>query len=244
MAVLNLLPCRPRRRFGGRKSKNAARAELVPDGGPVLAIGPTRQLDRQDMARRKFHRADRKTHPPPMAYPAVRARGGVRGARRGRSGAQGSGRHPRRPPDRRDSSETDPATAAAALGRCVLFVGNDSGLMHCAAAAGTMTVGLFGPSWPHIYGPWGKHATFVSTPESFDELTNYPGYDPKTCGTLMESLTVDSVMETVNGFCTAPQKSRAGAAPRRTRFLKRCTGNYYLPPSPMNGRPARSRASS
>ncbi len=36
--------------------------------------------------------------------------------------------------------------AAACLARCALFVGNDSGLMHLAAAAGAPTLGLFGPS--------------------------------------------------------------------------------------------------
>ncbi|MFC7689935.1 glycosyltransferase family 9 protein [Paeniroseomonas aquatica] len=36
--------------------------------------------------------------------------------------------------------------AAAVLARCALFVGNDSGLMHLSAAAGTPTLGLFGPS--------------------------------------------------------------------------------------------------
>jgi len=36
------------------------------------------------------------------------------------------------------------AEAAACLQRCTLFVGNDSGLMHLAAAAGTPTIGLCG----------------------------------------------------------------------------------------------------
>ncbi len=34
--------------------------------------------------------------------------------------------------------------AAAVIGRCALYVGNDSGLMHLAAATGTPTVGLCG----------------------------------------------------------------------------------------------------
>lgn len=36
--------------------------------------------------------------------------------------------------------------AAACLARCALFVGNDSGLMHLAAAAGAPTIGLCGPT--------------------------------------------------------------------------------------------------
>jgi ADP-heptose:LPS heptosyltransferase len=46
--------------------------------------------------------------------------------------------------------------AAACLARCVLFVGNDSGLMHLAAAAGTATLGLFGPTPATEYAPAGR----------------------------------------------------------------------------------------
>lgn len=53
---------------------------------------------------------------------------------------------------------------AAALRRCALFVGNDSGLMHLAAAAGTPTLGLFGPSRAEEYAPTGRCAAFVQAP--------------------------------------------------------------------------------
>lgn len=53
---------------------------------------------------------------------------------------------------------------AALLGRCALFVGNDSGLMHLAAAAGTPTLGLFGPSKASEYAPAGVCAHFVAAP--------------------------------------------------------------------------------
>lgn len=46
--------------------------------------------------------------------------------------------------------------ASASLARCALFVGNDSGLMHLAAAAGTPTLGLFGPTPAREYGPSGR----------------------------------------------------------------------------------------
>jgi ADP-heptose:LPS heptosyltransferase len=49
------------------------------------------------------------------------------------------------------------AEAAACLARCALFVGNDSGLMHLAAAAGTPTLGLFGPTPAAEYAPAGRH---------------------------------------------------------------------------------------
>ncbi len=43
---------------------------------------------------------------------------------------------------------------AAIIERCSLFLGNDTGAMHLAAAVGTPVVALFGPSDPARYGPW------------------------------------------------------------------------------------------
>ena len=54
--------------------------------------------------------------------------------------------------------------ASACLARCTLFVGNDSGLMHLAAAAGTPTLGLFGPTPASEYGPSGRRAAAVLAP--------------------------------------------------------------------------------
>ena len=98
-------------------------------------------------------------------------------------------------------AKTDPGTAAAALSRCAFYLGNDSGLMHCAAAAGVPTVGVFGPSYPHIYSPWGAHTAYARTPESFDELIDFDGYNPKTLDrTLMTSLGTTTVIELIKGF--------------------------------------------
>lgn len=51
--------------------------------------------------------------------------------------------------------------AAAVLQRATLFIGNDSGLMHLAAAAGAPTIGLFGPTDASTYRPVGRCATAV-----------------------------------------------------------------------------------
>jgi heptosyltransferase-3 len=62
--------------------------------------------------------------------------------------------------------------AAACLARCALFVGNDSGLMHLAAAAGTPTLGLFGPTPAHEYAPSGlRAASVLSTTERMQDLS-------------------------------------------------------------------------
>ncbi|MCX7685503.1 MAG: glycosyltransferase family 9 protein [Acetobacteraceae bacterium] len=51
--------------------------------------------------------------------------------------------------------------AAALLSRAGLFVGNDSGLMHLAAATGAPTLGLFGPTHASQYAPVGPRAQAV-----------------------------------------------------------------------------------
>jgi len=53
--------------------------------------------------------------------------------------------------------ETGSLTRLAALiGHCDLYISNDCGPMHIAAAVGTPTIGLFGPSRPDIWFPYPK----------------------------------------------------------------------------------------
>ncbi len=57
----------------------------------------------------------------------------------------------------------DILASAAAIDRATLFVGNDSGLMHVAAAAGTPTLGLFGPTEWWLYGPRGPRTAMAAS---------------------------------------------------------------------------------
>jgi len=50
---------------------------------------------------------------------------------------------------------------AAVLERCVLFLGNDSGITHLAAAVETPTVAVFGETSLPIWEPIGKHTRVV-----------------------------------------------------------------------------------
>src|SRR5687767_15455698 len=59
---------------------------------------------------------------------------------------------------------------AALVKRSALFVGNDTGAMHLAAAVGTPVVGLFGPSNPAEWGPRGGPAEVL-----------YKGLDCRVC---------------------------------------------------------------
>jgi len=85
----------------------------------------------------------------------------------------------------------DLLTVAALLAHADLYIGNDSGLMHIAAAAGAPTLGLFGPSREAHYAPWGSHTAVVRTARDYDELVGGPDYDHRTVGSLMVSLSVD-----------------------------------------------------
>ena len=53
---------------------------------------------------------------------------------------------------------------AAVLRGCDLYVGNDAGPLHVAAAVGTPVVGVYGSSDPTRFGPWGGRAHVVWRP--------------------------------------------------------------------------------
>jgi len=97
------------------------------------------------------------------------------------------------PPSRRIDlvGKTDLLTAAAVLQRCALFIGNDTGLMHIAAAVGTPTLGLFGPSPSDQYAPWGPQTALVRSTDRPDAMFG-PGFDHRTTDTLMDGLSVDA----------------------------------------------------
>lgn len=89
-----------------------------------------------------------------------------------------------------------PLQAAAVIAQCTAFIGNDSGLMHCAAATGIPTLGIFGPSNRAVYGPWGDNARMVETPESFDDFLAMAEYhSPSINRSLMGSLGVNAVYD-------------------------------------------------
>lgn len=108
-----------------------------------------------------------------------------------------------------------PGEAAAAIARCDFYIGNDSGLMHAAAAAGVPTMGLFGPSWPHLYAPWGEHTGYACTPQTFDELIDFEGYSSKTLDrTLMDGLQTQSVIDIINNFEPLYERISVHLAPK------------------------------
>lgn len=60
--------------------------------------------------------------------------------------------------------QTSLTQAAAVLDHVTLFVGNDSGLGHIAAARKIKTLTLFGPGDPTRYRPWSEDVAIVEAP--------------------------------------------------------------------------------
>ncbi len=176
----------------------AEAARLVPFGPPVLAIGPAANwVGKQWRAERFAELVARLTAP-----------GGILPGARVAVLAAASEREQCRPlldslpAERRIDlvGAVDLPAAAACLQRAAMFVGNDSGLMHLAAAAGVPTLGLFGPSPEYRYAPWGAHTAVARTRESYKELVTAPGFDHRTTGSLMDGLSVDTAVAAAEGL--------------------------------------------
>jgi len=161
---------------------------LVPAGPPVLAIGPAANWrGKQWRAERFAELAGRLTGadgPLPGARVAVLAASHER--------AQAEPLLAAIPPHRVIEliGRTDLLTAAAVLRRSALFIGNDTGLMHIAAAIGAPTLGLFGPSPIVQYAPWGTRTATARTDAARETLLG-KDFDHRTTDTLMDSLSVD-----------------------------------------------------
>jgi ADP-heptose:LPS heptosyltransferase len=108
------------------------------------------------------------------------------------------------------TGKVDLLTAYAALKRADLFIGNDSGLMHIAAAAGIPTIGLFGPSDERRYGPWGTSTKAVRGPRSFDQFL---AVDPDLSQAIrhMSDLPVTTVVKAAKALLAEVKAAREAA---------------------------------
>jgi heptosyltransferase-3 len=166
-----------------------AAGALISAGAPILAIGPAANW------RGKQWRAERFAE---LAQRLTAVEGPLAGARVAVMAAS----HERRQaepllaaiPRHRQIDlvgKVDLLAAVAILRRCALFIGNDTGLMHMAAAAGTPTLGLFGPSPSSQYAPWGEFTALVRSADPPEAMFG-PGFDHRTTDTLMDGLSVDA----------------------------------------------------
>lgn len=186
--------------------ERAAAARRIPPGAPVIGLGPTANWPGKVWPAERFVALFDALATTPLAGARAAIFAGPGAAERAAAEAVLRALPQRRVIDLAGSLSL--TEAAACLARCDLYVGNDSGLMHLAAASGAPTLGLFGPSPPEEYAPAGPRAGFVRTPETMAELIARPGYDHRTTGTLMGSLSVERVAEAARALL-AGQAARA-----------------------------------
>lgn len=105
---------------------------------------------------------------------------------------------------------------AAVLRHCDLFIGADSGVMHVAAAAGTPTVAIFGPTNPLAWGPWLPPERYrivrsapLCSPCAYTEagLGTPQGCPERTC---MRMVTVKQVLAAAEALLTGERSMEHG----------------------------------
>jgi ADP-heptose:LPS heptosyltransferase len=166
----------------------ATARKLVPGYDPVLALGPTANWPGKQWDGLRFAELAHRLTGATAILPGAKV--AILGADSERAEAEQVLRLI--PAQQRVDlvGKIDLLTAYAVLRRCSLFIGNDSGLMHIAAAAGIPTLGLFGPSRETHYAPWGLRTATVRTRLDYEELVGSPGYDHRTTPSLMGSLSI------------------------------------------------------
>lgn len=164
--VLGLSPAPAPRLWLTGASKEKAEA-LLPGDGPVLGIAPAAAAPFKEWPRARFAE---------LARRLTVEGGALEGGRIAVFGGPGDERAAAEAVAGIDSERVIDLTgrlaideAAACLARVSVFVGNDSGLMHLAAAAGTPALGLFGPTDERLYGPWGEKSRAIRAGGPADE---------------------------------------------------------------------------
>lgn len=174
-------------------AQKAEAARIIPDDGSVLAIGPTANWTGKQWGAENYAA---------LIVRLTAADGLLPNARVAVFGGPGEEETAAPvlnsiPPDRRIDlvGKSGLGLAGACLARCALYIGNDSGLMHLAGAAGIPVVGLFGPSREEIYGPRGPNSIALRTPESFEDFQARRVWDIRNATGLLDSIPVEKVAE-------------------------------------------------
>lgn len=88
---------------------------------------------------------------------------------------------------------------AALIEACDVYIGNDTGPMHIAAAVGTAVVAIFGSTNHHRSGPYGREHTVVRSELNLGCNPCHPGKNPGGCGAescaVVDAVTVQQVFQ-------------------------------------------------
>ncbi|HVY00781.1 MAG TPA: lipopolysaccharide heptosyltransferase II [Pseudorhodoplanes sp.] len=108
----------------------------------------------------------------------------------------------------RDLTGTDLRNAILALAAVDAAVSNDSGLMHVAAAIGTQTVGLFGPTSPRLWAPLNPLAATIEA----EHPSPCPICGKAACGDVRHRSTEDIALDRVADALALTLETRARVA--------------------------------
>jgi heptosyltransferase-2/heptosyltransferase-3 len=104
------------------------------------------------------------------------------------------------PESRVVAGRADLVTTGAILERAALYVGPDTGVSHVAAALGTPSVVIFGPTNPRRFRPLGKAVIVVAPPTSSD----LPDVDLRRSHATVDAVSTDRVsLQEVLAACDA-----------------------------------------
>jgi heptosyltransferase-3 len=140
----------------------ALAARLIPPGAPVIMLGPTANWTGKVWPPERFVALYRRLAEGPLPGGRVAVLAGPGAQERALAAPVLAAL-----PEAIDlAGRLSLPEAAACLARAALFVGNDSGLMHLAAAAGAPTLGVFGPTPAAEYAPAGRRGAVAVSPSS------------------------------------------------------------------------------
>jgi ADP-heptose:LPS heptosyltransferase len=186
----------------------ALAAELVRGEGPILAIAPAANWIGKTWPVERFSQ---------VAIRLLGSNGPMRGGRLVVLGGPGDTKvaHQLRDVVPRKqlfdlTGRADLLTSYAVLKRARLYIGNDSGTTHLAAAAGAPTLALFGPSDERLYAPWGEKARVVRGPRDFEQIKAAdPELSQQVCH--MMDLSVDRVARAAVALLADTEAPEAGS---------------------------------
>jgi heptosyltransferase-2 len=107
---------------------------------------------------------------------------------------------------------TDLPALVALFRRCALVVAHDSGPLHLARLAGAPTVGLFGPTMPHVFVPPGSSTHVLWPGAALPCAPCYDGREFAACdnNACMQAISVDAVAAAI--AAQRPSLPRANSA--------------------------------
>ena len=189
-SVLGITGDPPEPKLWSSDQQRSLGQNLIGDGPPVIAIGPTANWRAKTWRASYFAELIERLTGPAGIIPGGRV--AIFGRDDERPGALSL--IEAIPKERRLDliGNLDLLEAFSCLKCCAFYIGNDSGLMHLAAVSKIPTLGLFGPSPKELYAPWGEFCDVVSTAIPYERIFT-KNFDHRETDTLMDSLSVDAV---------------------------------------------------